>query len=367
MNRSRFYGIVSGLLFLLVAVVFFSSSNAGPSGSSLSKSPSGLLAARLYLEARGAEVKVLDVPLVAEEKAEEKPVTLVIAGPLQRTFGEQAEQALGEHLRRGGNVIYGYSAQSGEGPEGRLSRALGLTDETELRAEAPLAPLAWRDFRNEVWRLQPEASSPLETELEVAAFAGAPSAPPEAMVFYRAGQGYAPVIFEYEHQRGRILVLPAALLSNAEIHRSGNAGLLELILARGGAIAFDEHHHGLARLEEASHSARLGWNVFLLQLMLLYLAGLWALARGFGPSWAERLPQLGSAAAFFEQLGSLHHRLGHHRAAARALVERARALDPQVPAELLERAADLEKPFSSKNFFDLANEVSRHQPRRTKK
>ena len=34
---------------------------------------------------------------------------------------------------------------------------------------------------------------------------------------------------------------------------------------------------------------------------------------------------------------------------------------------LLERAADLEKPFSSKNFFDLANEVSRHQPRRTKK
>ena len=363
MNRSRFYGIVSGLVLLLAAVVFFSSSTAGPSGSSLSQSPSGLLATRLYLEARGASVEVLDLPAIAEDE----PVTLVVAGPLQRTFGEEAEVAIGEHLRRGGSVIYGYSAQSADGPEGRLSRALGLTEETELRAEVPISPLDWRDFRNEVWRLQPEAGSPLQKELEVAAFASAPGAPTEATVFYRAGQGYAPVIFEYEHQRGRILALPAALLSNAEIHRSGNAGLLELILARGGAFAFDEYHHGLARIEEVSSSARLGWNVFLLQLLLLYLAGLWALARGFGPSWAERLPQLGSAAAFFEQLGSLHHRLGHHREAARALVERARALDPQVPAELLDRAADPGKPFSSNDFFDLANEVSRHQPRRTKK
>lgn len=363
MNRSRFYGIVSGLVLLLAAVVFFSGSTAGPSGSSLSQSPSGLLATRLYLEARGASVEVLDLPAMAEDE----PVTLVIAGPLQRTFGEEAEMAIGEHLRRGGSVIYGYSAQSADGPEGRLSRSLGLTEETELRAEAPISPLAWRDFRNEVWRLLPEAGSPLQKELEVAAFASAPGAPPEATVFYRAGQGFAPVIFEYQHQRGQILALPAALLSNAEIHRSGNAGLLELILARGGAIAFDEYHHGLARIEEVSSSARLGWNVFLLQLLLLYLAGLWALARGFGPSWAERLPQLGSAAAFFEQLGSLHHRLGHHREAACALVERARALDPQVPAELLDRPADTTSPFTSNNFFDLACEVSRHQPRRTKK
>jgi hypothetical protein len=76
----------------------------------------------------------------------------------------------------------------------------------------------------------------------------------------------------------------------------------------------------------------------------------------------EQIPALGSAAAFFEQLGSLHQKYRHHPTAARSLVERARALDPQVPAELAERPIK-----SADDFLRLAREVASHQHSRRSK
>lgn len=352
MSRRLLGYLATFFLFALGAVLLLTGKGSGTSGSSLSPGPGGLLAARLYLESRGAEVELLDQPLTGAAGGG----TLILAGPFQRAFDSASLAALTEHLRRGGRVVYAYSGLGAEGREAAVREVLGLGDPQDLREHPPLWPLAWRRYRAEVFQLAPEPGSPQPLPLEVAAFARAPGAPGAARVFYRGGAERAPLVFEYEHQRGTVLALPAQLLTNAELHRAGNAGLLELVLAGGSPLRFDEQHHGLARVEEAAPGARLGWNLFLLQAFLLYLAGAWALGRSFGPAWAEQIPALGSTAAFFEQLGSLHQRYRHHPSAARSLVERARALDPQVPAELGERPVK-----TSDDFLKLAREVAGHQ------
>lgn len=351
--------LVVAVLFGLGTVLFLSGRGPGSAGSSLSPGPGGLLGARLYLEHRGAAVELLDQAPTAAGLAGR---TLIVAGPFQRAFDAASLAAVTGHLRRGGRVVYGYSALAAEGTEAALREELGLGEPEPLRGDPPLWPTAWRRFRAEVFQLAPEPESPLRQPLELAAVARAPRPPDGARVFYRGSDKLAPIVFEYGHQRGTVLALPATLLSNAELGRAGNAGLLELILAGGGTrLSFDELRHGLAPIAAAKPGARLGWNLFLLQALLLYLAGAFTLARSFGPAWAEQLPALGSTAAFFEQLGSLHQKYRHHPSAARSLVERARALDPQVPAELGERPVR-----TGDDFLRLAREVASHQhPRRS--
>jgi len=361
MTRRALGRLLLFLLFLLGALLLLSGGEgAGSAGSSYSRSAQGLLAARLYLESRGAEV---DLPEVALDAGGLKNKVLVVVGPFLGPFDDAAVQVVRLHLRRGGRVVYGYSGAPLEGFEKDLRLELGLGEPQRLRESSSLSPAAWLAHRKELYQLEPEPESPLSARLEVAAFETAPQAPASARVFYRAGPGLKPAAFDYQQHRGNVLVLPAALLSNAEVHRAGNAELLELLFASAeGGLHFDEQRHGLGKAEEVQSSgARLGWNVFLLQLLLFYGLGLWALARSFGPTWTEELPSLGSASAFLEQLGTLHHKLGHEKGAAHSLIERSRALDPQIPAALAERQID-----SSDDFLDLAREVALHQhPRRS--
>lgn len=362
MNRRSFgYGLLFFGLALAGIVLMTGRGGTAGGGSAASPSPGGLLAARLYLESRGAAVELLDQPL---SPAALEGRTLVLAGPFQRPFDGEARSALREHLRRGGRVIYGYTTGLVLGPEGVLQDELGLGKPEDLRDPPPLAPWRWKRHRDEIFRLEPEPAAPLRRSLEVAAFDRAPKPPDGAQVFYRAGAKMEPVVFEYPlQQEGRVLVLPAALLANAELAHAGNADLLELILAGAPAgIAFDELRHGVAKIEESGPDVRLGWNAFLLQVLLIYLTAVWALGRSFGPAWAERIPALGSTAAFFEQLGSLHERFRHHQGAARSLVERARALDPQVPAELADRPVK-----KAADFLRLAREVAQYQLARRSK
>jgi hypothetical protein len=334
-------------------VVLLAGRGTALAGSSLSPAPAGLLAARLYLESRGAEVELLDrLPKVAELDGQ----TLVLAAPFQRSFDEDALHVVGDHLRRGGRVVYAYSTGIVEGQEEKLREHLGLAEKELVRGEAPLSPLAWRRFRQDEFHLGPEADSPLRRPLELLAFDAAPPPPAAAQVLYKGGPRSLALVYRYALHRGEVLVLPSPLLSNAELRRAGNADLLELVLAGGPAIAFDEARHGMARIEEAAPGARLGWNIFLLQVLLLYVAALWALGRSFGPAWAEQIPALGSAAAFLAQLGALHQKYRHHQGAARSLIERARALDPTIPAELGQRPI-----ASGDDFLALAREVASHQ------
>ena len=55
-----------------------------------------------------------------------------------------------------------------------------------------------------------------------------------------------------------------------------------------------------------------------------------AVVRRFGPPWREPPVVAGSTASFLRGVGALHHRLGHHDAAAALLVERSRQLYPRL-------------------------------------
>jgi hypothetical protein len=137
------------------------------------------------------------------------------------------------------------------------------------------------------------------------------------------------VVAAWRHGRGTVVALPAEALSNARLGSPAHGGLLETLRGwLGGPWVFDEYHHGLVEAAaELPSATRLGFDLMLAQLGLVYLVAVAALARRLGPAWRERPPLIGSAAVFLLRLGSLHHRLGHHRAGAELLLRRAGELD----------------------------------------
>ncbi len=163
----------------------------------------------------------------------------------------------------------------------------------------------------------------------------------QALVLFRAEDG-TPAVFVEPRGRGRMVVLPADAFSNARLGASGNADVLERLRGwLGGRWVFDEFHHGLTAPATATDPGpRRALDVYLLHLVLAYALVVFALARRFGPPWHEPAVASGSAAGLLTGLGRLHDRLGHHRAAALILLERARELDPRLrlPAELRREA-----------------------------
>ncbi len=352
------------LALLLVVGALVVGGSVGAAGSSLSAEARGWLAARRYLEARGARVELRDRPLTEIEGA--VPGVLVLAFPWQHHLAEGEVEAVGKVLRGGGTVLVAYSGEAGQHLEATMLDALRL-ETAALREPAPLGPLAWWKYHREVWSLAPEASwtgeAPGPEALELAALQVAPRAPRRSRVLYRGPEG-EPLVFTYPLHRGRVVALPAPLLANAWIHRGGNADLLETLLGWLGEVwSFDEYHHALVAADAVpSASSSFAWDLFIVHLGLVYLLGLVALGRRFGPAWRDAPEAVGSTSAFLRNLGSLHSKLRHHRDAARLLRQRARAYDPDLafsddPDEPLEVRDD-------RGLVQLARKISRVQRRR---
>jgi hypothetical protein len=348
---------------LAAAMIWIAAAGEGGRGSALSRGPEGWLAARRYLESRGAEVRLLDAPPAADRAAEPEGVLVEVFPWSAPVPAGRRASALARRLAAGGDLVIAYSG--GYDPrEDRVLEALGI-GLVAVRDEPPLGPLAWRRDARLSWRLMPETgiepgaadSAPAP---EPGAAAGtavvalpaprwAPRAPAEAEVLYRSPDG-TPLVFALERtsggKRARLAVLPAAALANAGLAGAGNADLLEgLLAAFGRRWAFDESAHGLAAPGAGDPDAERAGRAFdlvLAHLALLYLLAVAALARRFGPAWREPPVATGSTAAFLLRLGALHHRLGHHRDAAARLVERWRELHPRhaVPAALARRAEE---------------------------
>jgi hypothetical protein len=353
----RRWALVAGVTVLaLLALVLLAPSAGSAPGSSLSASATGWLAARTYLEQGGDGVAVLDRPLDADE-IEGGALTLI--APFQRPFEEGQLGVVDEHLRRGGVVIYGYGGEAPGFAEEQLRENLDLARVATLRGGAPLTPAAWWRFHGERWTLEPAPGSGLG-EVDLPALEQAPSAPSGADVLVRApGDESVPLVFAFERRGGRVLVLPAAALENAAIARAANLELLEWLRREaGGLFRFDELRHGVLDAALVRRQASKGWNLFLAQLIALYLAALWALGRSFGPRWREQPTRHGSIAVFLRQVGQLHARLGHHRAAAKLLVERARQLDQNLPAHWTQEAEAVEAPG---DFLRLSRELVKKQ------
>lgn len=347
------------LIALAAGAVLWLGGGVGAASSSLSRGPRGWMAARAYLEARGTRVDLVDAPLTAAAGGE----VLVLAFPWQQAVHGGETEALGGFLRRGGTVVLGYSGEIGDDREARVLDALGL-ELTELRPAPPLAPRRWWRYHRESWTLAPAAAWPGGPVLELPALRGAPEAPDAARVLHRLADGPA-VVFDFPRHRGRVVALPAAVWSNAWIEAAGNVDLLESLRVRlGDAWRFDEYHHGLVGVDSIPEStSRFAWDLFVVHLALIYGLGLAALARRFGPAWREAPVAAGSTAAFLRHLGGLHRELGHHGAAARLLVERARAHDPglSLPDDVERRLPRID---GDAELVELARAVSRSQRRK---
>jgi uncharacterized protein DUF4350 len=349
--------LLLGLVLLVLLALAFGLAAGGPGearGSVFSRGPNGWLAARKYLEARGARVALLDAPLDRFEGGGVLVSTFPWQHGLSVEFGEQLEA----HLRRGGDVVLGYSGERGNAAELVAFEALGLP--LEETRKAVLNPLRWRRFAREEWDLRPDRGVAAAFPVRVWASRWAPEMPKGARAIFRSPGGGAAVAV-VERYQGRIWLLPADAFANARLGNAGNADLLETLYRKlGSRWTFDEYHHGLAA-RQTVETAALGrtFDLILVHLAILYLAALLTLSRRFGPAWSEPPVVTGSAGSFLLGLGGLHHRLGHHREAARRLLDRARELDRNLvlPAELDRRA----ESAGSRDMVELACEVARRR------
>lgn len=346
--------VIGSALFVLVCIglTIFLSRPGEARGSVLSRGPNGWLAARKYLEARGARVKLLDEPLDGFKGRG----VLVSSFPWQTGVTAEAGEQIEAHLRRGGNVLLAYSGELGNGGEMVAFEGLGLRLGETRRAV--LNPLRWRQFAREEWDLRPAGDLAGGESVRVWAPRWTPAMPNEERVILRSPKG-GPAGAVLKRYEGRLWLVPADALANSRLANPGNADFLETLRRRlGDDWTFDEYHHGLASPRPVE-SAALGrtLDLILLHLAVLYVVALLTLSRRFGPAWSEPPVVTGSAGSFLLGLGALHNRLGHHAGAAARLLERARELDRNLvlPADLDRRAAGA----GPRELVELAREVAR--------
>jgi hypothetical protein len=388
--------LAAAALFLVTAAVTAAllGDRGGSRGSTISRGPGGWLAARRYLQARGARVTLISEPLaryVQEQSVESVesggsgepvdgrersargererrqpvdplhtrrpagPGVLALVFPWQAQPAGDLEEPIDAHLGRGGDVVLAYS--------GEAAGAERLLDawRWDRAGEVPLVPWRWWSFTHREWQLLP-ASGVMGgggRPLRVWAPRALPQVGPAATVLFTTPGG-KPAVAVYRYHGGRVVVLPADALSNARLGEAGNADLLETLLRNlGPRWAFDEVHHGLVTAPAAQGPLDRAADLLLAHLVLLYLLAVLALARRQGPAWREPATVAGSAATFLLGMGALHHRLGHHAEAARLLLRRARELDRglQLPPDLDRRAASA----GPRELVEIATLVARRR------
>jgi hypothetical protein len=346
-----------GLGLFVVAVLFFAASlggrpkNAG--SSSLSHSSIGWLAVRRYWEASGARVTLLGRPL-----AQQKPEgTLVMTFPEEGFRDKEDFDAVEHELSSGRTLLMAFSGEGHYPLERFLWEKVGAPLQ-RVRGDPPLAPRSWYRFATTVWNLKAESGAAESVrDVRVSAPRWAPQPPGGSVVLFRAPDG-TPMIFQFARRGGRVFVVPADALSNGWIETPGNADLAETMrVALGPSFTFDEFHHGLSLGEVAGKaSSAMPFDLLILQLFVLYLLAVWALARRFGAAWKETTARAGSTAAFFVGLAARHRRLGHFRPAAELLISRIRQLDASVslPSDI-----DPGVVSDERSFLEFSQRVSR--------
>ena len=375
--RRRWMAAGAVILVAAAVTVALLGGRGGSRGSTISHGPGGWLAARRYLEARGARVTLISEPLaryvLEDEPADSsqplRPGVLALVFPWQGQPAGDLEESIDAHLGRGGDVVLAYSGEEG-GAERLLDAWRWGRD-----GEVPLAPWRWWSFTHREWRLLPAAGAGEagagagvgdagavaggRRPLRVWAPRALPQVGPAATVLFTAPGGQ-PAVAVYRYRGGRVVVLPADALSNARLAEPGNADLLESLLRNlGRRWAFDEYHHGLVTSRAADAALGRAADLLLAHLVFLYLLAVLALARRQGPPWREPATIAGTTAAFLLGMGALHDRLGHHAEAARLLLQRARELDRglQLPPGLDRQAASA----GPRELVEIASLVARRR------
>lgn len=361
-QKRRTYGAL-GVVGLLIfgVLVGHGAPDAGP--SAFSRNVDGLLLMQRYLESQGTEVRLRTTPWSLDVEEDANAVWLM-AFPWRRAATAQELEVLDEHLKSGGLIVLAHSGALNDPVQNELLAWLGLRM-VEVLPEPSLWPSAWWRERRGTHQLtvldRGQGMGDRPTPLGLSRRGRwAPSAPPDAQVLY-LGEAGDPMVFAFGHGEGEVVVLPVELWANGWLMNAGNAQVLEG-LRRSFDVPwrFDEYHLGLGTPEttEASQS-RHAWDLLALHLALLYGLAVWAAGRRFGPPWRElrQTPSTGSTAIFLRGLGTLHRHLGHHRDAARAMVERARQLDPKSPAADISES-EIDGIGDDATLISLANRMS---------
>lgn len=369
MSTRRGWIVFAAFALVVIAIgSWIASRDADTSGpSTFSRRASGWRVARAYLEARGAEIHLLDRPF------EPKDIrgTLVLAFPwLRRELTFDAD-VYARWVRRGGTLLVGYGSRVPDVTETEVLTALDAALVRHRGREAG-SHAEWKLWSEEIWRLEADET-----------LTGMPAKPvllrsltetampdPELRVLFRMQDDKGrprPVIWAQSLGKGKVVFLPFEVFSNGWLQEEGNADLLETLHAwLGPVFTFDEYHHGLSAASAPLDAAAARvFDATLLQLLLLYGLAAWAAVRRMGRAWREPAVRAGSVAPFLVGLGRLHHRLGHHADAARLLLARWRDLDPTLadPAqgrEWTERADGADE----KELVALAVDVLRQRDRR---
>jgi len=328
------------------------------SGSALSRGGGGLLAARLYLQHRGARPVLLDRPLAGAASGRG---TLVIAFPWQSRTFEVDRELVSEHLARGGDLLLAYGWEPMPAP-GERALLGALNVDTTTMASPPLAPWRWRAATARTWELRRAGDHPAPEPLRMRRPRWLPALPKEGALLL--GPGDEVMASAFTLRRGRVVVLPAELLANARIADPAHAALLESLRGwLGGPWLFDEYHHGLGPAGEAAipSATRRGFDILFVQLLLIYAAAALALSRRLGPAWREAPPLAGSAGGFLLRLGALHHRMDHHGDGAALLLRRAAELDRRLPID--DRLREIAGRGDADALVEVGQAVARLQRR----
>jgi len=302
--------------------------------SSAARSGRGLLLARRYLERTGTPCLTLTGDRTPGRAG---AGSVIEAFPAVRGRSPAWLRDLRRWVRRGGVLLLAYDATAPAGPAEAAVLDAFAVDTRPLPGISTLHPVRW-------WR---EARTPARLRGEGFGRPVLVSRPRRALVpapddatLLTAEDGGAVLAVARAVGRGLLVVVPSEALANQRLLEGGNAELLEALRARLAApVAFDEAIHGLGPPPAGDRTGTPMADALLAQLALIYALAVAALAWRPGPPWPEPRPAGTSAAALLVRLGAVHRRLGHHRDAARAAVERAAELaGREPPVELLEAA-----------------------------
>ena len=280
MRRLRWGWVILGVAVVATMALTLRASGRSAGPSTVSTAAGGYLGARRVLEEMGADVELLTVPLA--DQALDGP--LVVAFPWRLADYSADLEDLADFVEEGGVLVYAYGGLTGL-TEPSLASRFNLEVEG-ARDPAPLGPRAWWDYQVRSWKLEPEGSLEGLAPAEIAAPTLALVPPRGARVLYRfapateespveLGHGQ-PAIFELEYGEGRVVVLPAAALSNAHLGSAGNADLLATLFEwLGPSWTFDEYHHGLVSPdavipEREGNVPRGAFDLFAVHLVVIY-------------------------------------------------------------------------------------------------
>ena len=302
-----------GLALLLLAGAMLFAPEVGPSVDSLD--PRGLRLAWRALEEEGRPVARFGQRWTS---LEETAGTLVVAMPLEEPPTGDERQALRSWVLQGGSLLLLTSGREPAYAERALLELLGIQGAARPEV-APLGWFGWKAWYEEEVALVPAPGIDLPAiQVRRGEWRTMPAgASTEPLLVDPLGR---PAVWRQAEGAGQITVVdPGAAFSNAWLSPEGLT-VLTAIVDEAVPTSFDEAHHGNFAPGVATGSPLGGpFELVLAQVVLLYLVGLWALGRRFGPAMGQAGAQASSASRDLGALARLHARAGHSREAAAQL------------------------------------------------